>query len=113
MLPRFIELMHRWLDLRDRFEIQRLALGVVLTHQQDERLEGYERLRRYLAHTLILDPARTRELLLQINWPTESNVLPQLTVNRLSKWTVLGVKSVELRTRWSESSRPPSMVDDA
>lgn len=67
---------------------RRLALGAVLVQPVEDRKSGYSRLSEYLRGVEI-DAVNSTDLNYQINRPRQSNVLPGLTLNRLSKWGVV------------------------
>jgi hypothetical protein len=93
VLPFFTDTMHPWLD-RLPFDINRLALGVILLFPVATRQEGYSLLSRFLP--LTLDP-NSSDFLYRINRPAVSESLADGTqLNRLSTWSVLLVELVRL-----------------
>lgn len=86
----FLDPMHRWLT--DSIpNLQRLAFGAVLLLPVADRAAGYARLSSYLPGVAI-DPINSRDFLYQINRRRGSNAgIPDLRINRLSKWSVLAV----------------------
>lgn len=104
--PRFIEIALRWLALSNRFPIQRLAFGAVLFHQEQNRKAGYERVGQFLAHTLTPSDRDSRDLFFQINWPVVSTSVPELVINRLTKWAVLAARGIAITPSGVTSSPP-------
>jgi hypothetical protein len=91
-VPLFSEAMNRWLPLAPR--IERLAFGAVAVMPVDTREEGYIRLSALL-HELRIDPRGSTDLFYQINRPRASRLqIPNLRINRLSKWSVALVQRV-------------------
>jgi hypothetical protein len=87
-LPEFTHLMRRWLALPSIPPMSRLALGAILLQPVDTREEGYRRLRSYL-NAVQVDPESSSDLLYQINRARPSRTeIPDLRINRLSKWSV-------------------------
>ena len=66
----------------------RLALGAVLVQPVENRRSGYARLSKYLPGVEI-DAEHSSDFNYQINRPRQSNILPDLTLNRLTKWGVI------------------------
>jgi hypothetical protein len=75
--------------------ITRLAWGSTLIMPVADRETGYETLKKYL-HSLSLDSENSSELLYQINRPRKSENLPDFTINRLQKWSVMLVRPFSL-----------------
>ena len=67
--------------------VLRLAFGPVLVIPVDDKVSGYKAIQRYLP-SLKLDAEASSDLLYQINRPRQSNVVTDLTINRLQKWSV-------------------------
>ena len=83
---RFCELMTRWFPLSPRLD--RLAFGATALLQVPSRIDGYLRLSAYLP-SLQIDTEGSTDLLYRINRPRPSRTnIPNLTINRLSTWTV-------------------------
>lgn len=86
-LGSFLEMMSRWFKISPH--VRRLAFGTVLLLPVDNRKLGYEILGNYLPDVK-LDPIGTSDFLYQINRPRNSqSQLPELQINRLTKWSVL------------------------
>jgi hypothetical protein len=92
--------------------LQRLAFGAILLQPVESRHAGYDRLDDYL-HDVEIDPEGSSDLLYQINRPRESTTIGQLSLNRLTKWSVqiarrvfltMGSDGVETRTLGEESA---------
>lgn len=87
-LPAFADLMKRWFALQGVPPMNRLALGAVLIQPVDTKEEGYRRLSSYL-HNVRVEPELSSDLLYQINRRRPSRTgIPNLQINRLSKWSV-------------------------
>lgn len=89
----FAELMSKWLTLSP--VVIRLAYGAVLLGDVTDRVSGYEELARYLPD-IRLDPEKSQDFFYQINRPRKSSVEKDLSINRLSKWSVALVAPVAL-----------------
>ncbi len=76
--------------------IKRLAFGSVGLQQVGGHKEGYELLSKYLRGVKI-DPEGSSEFLYQINRPRPSAVIEGLTINRLTKWSVLRMQGVSMQ----------------
>lgn len=76
-------------------EITRLAYGSVLREYVVDRLAGYERLQTYLP-TVVLNGETSSDFQYQINRFRTSNEVPNLRINRLSKWSVNVLKQARL-----------------
>ena len=88
--PPFIDTMKRWLS--KGAPITRLALGVVLHLPAPSKEKGYERLASFLK-TVTIDPKGSSDFLYQINRPRKTTVgITELTINRLSIWSVAASK---------------------
>ncbi|MGP8330361.1 MAG: hypothetical protein ACT6FF_08610 [Methanosarcinaceae archaeon] len=75
--------------------LSRLAFGTVLRDPVDSIEQGYETLDKLLP-TINLDPPNMTDFLYQINRPTVSSLdIPNLEINRLTKWSVMrGVSGI-------------------
>ncbi len=90
-LDAFVTLIQRWLPSCP--DASRLALGGVLFQPQADRNVAYVQLQKYLP-AVRLDP-RTSEFLYQINRPRNTQTgIPQLRINRLTKWSVMLLQSL-------------------
>lgn len=79
-----------WLS-NAHFDINRLAVGVVGLHQVPSREVCYEELTELLPF-LTLDPATSREFMLQINMPIGSNALEGTEMNRMARFSAARFK---------------------
>ena len=85
-LDSFLEMMSRWFKICP--PLRRLAFGSVLALPVDSRKSGYEQIANYLSNVK-LDPIGSSDFLYQINRTRNSQLeIPELVVNRLSKWSV-------------------------
>jgi hypothetical protein len=75
----------------------RLAYAPIVLHRVKSVQEGNEMLHR-LNPALPIDPANSRDIFWQINRPLPSKTLPELTINRLTKWSVLKSQRVQIST---------------
>jgi len=89
-------------------DIQRLAFGAVVADPVESRREGYGILSKILKASVTLDPDHSSDFFYQINRPRESIVIPNLTINRLSKWSVASRTSLHMRV---SPIRPPTRVN--
>lgn len=89
-LAPFFDRFTMWLA-NTSFDINRLAIGVVSLHQVLSREACYEELTALLPF-LTLDPATSREFLLQINMPIESRALEGTEVNRMARFSAARFK---------------------
>jgi hypothetical protein len=88
-LDAFCELAARWFAVEGLPQLMRIAFGTVLLHPVADRETGYKQMQSYLNYVQ-LDPAGSSDFMYQINRPRDSQSgIPQLCVNRLSKWSVL------------------------
>lgn len=104
----FIGLMSRW--LRSSPPLKRLAFGAVLMLPVEDRRSGYELIEKYLPH-IQFDSERSSDFLYQINRPRDSRTgIPNLKINRLSKWSVVlrGTGQIELSPHEARASFFPT-----
>jgi hypothetical protein len=106
----FVPLMQKWLAIAP--PLNRLAFGAVLMMPVDSREHGYRLLGERYLPALKIDPVGSSDLNYQINRPRPSRTLPNLAINRLSKWSVLfvrrhllGVQGDTMRTDKGEEPR--------
>ena len=94
-LDSFLELMTRWFKISP--SLRRLAFGVILALPVDDRKSGYELIANYLPNVK-LDPVGSSDFLYQINRLRNSQLVSDLEINRLSKWSVVkqGLARVDL-----------------
>jgi hypothetical protein len=93
LLP-FVKLMERWVETNPR--IVRLAFGAVLLLPAESLEESYRRLDALLPAVKI-DPIGTSDVSFTINRPRPSTTgIPNLTINRLMRWSVVAIKKVQL-----------------
>lgn len=96
ILVPFAQVMNRWLNLNSCPEIKRIAFGAVLLSAVDNRASGYRQLAGYLP-SVNLDPEHSSDLLYQINRARDSATgIANLTINRLSKWSVVAISTAGL-----------------
>jgi hypothetical protein len=90
----FSEISKQWLAFEDIPNVNRLALGGVLSHQEVDKRAGYHRLPDYVPAQV--DP-ESSDFLFQVNLPTPSRSIDGLVINRLSKWAVTMFKLLALK----------------
>jgi hypothetical protein len=81
---RFIERLSNWLQFPTLL-VSRIALGIVVRLPVQNRIAGYRLLGVFLPK-IAPDPENARDFMYQINRPRDSQVVPGLMINRLSKW---------------------------
>ena len=84
----FIKMMNDWLSSDAAPETNRIALGSASLIVHDNKASAYKQLSTLLHHVTI-DIENSTDFLYQINRPIESTVVPNLMLNRLSKWSAL------------------------
>jgi hypothetical protein len=99
MMLRFKELVRRWLV--DCPPLQRLAFGAALYLPVKDRREAYHQLEGFL-HLGLKYSDDEGDFLYQYNRRRRSNIVPNLKINRLSKWTwlQLGLRASEGDALW-------------
>lgn len=85
-LTQFKEVIERWLE-NTQLQAQRLAFGAVFLHQEEDRIRAYEHLDTLLP-SIKIDAQNSSEFGYNINRPRQSNLIPDLRINRLSRWEV-------------------------
>jgi hypothetical protein len=105
-LATFSEIAERWLARDDVPELGRLAFGAVLRHREADRRSGHLRLPNYVP--VQVDP-ESSDFLYQINLPITSTVgINGLQINRLTKWSVSGMKLLTLASTGATIAREPT-----
>lgn len=85
-LDSFLTIVSHWFKIAP--PLARIAFGSVLIFPVDTRKAGYELLAKYLP-TIQIDSVGTSDFLYQINRPRMSQLeVPDLKINRLTKWSV-------------------------
>lgn len=87
----FIDLVRKWLRQIDHSQIMRMALGAILLQPVSSMENGFEVLSAYLKH-FALPEGEKSDFLYQINRPRVSSQDPDIKMNRLSKWAVVGIE---------------------
>lgn len=91
----FNDLINIWYSLESFPSFQRIAFGAILSRPTDTRQSGYAVLSKYLSDTIKIDKENSSDFLYQINRPRTiktKNDKQEITINRLSKWSVLQSK---------------------
>jgi len=77
-----------WIKTKSLPEFRRLAFGAILSEPVKDGKDGYKKLSKYLP-TVKIDPENSTDFFYQINRPRDqSTVLPEVSINRLCKWSV-------------------------
>jgi hypothetical protein len=84
---RFFSVTSSWLQ-DVPFPIHRIAFGPVLLFGTDGRTQSLLLLKDLLP-SVVVDPDHMRDLLFRINWPTESEAIEGLLINRITHWSAL------------------------
>lgn len=103
----FVEATRPWLRSIP-VNVLRIAFGSVLLARCSDRREAYATLLNLL-QSLHGDPSRMRDLIYRINWPVDSKVEQNVTLNRLTSWSVV---QALLRHIQLDSSGAFSRVED-
>ena len=101
---------HKWLAAGSP-SIYRLGVGAVLLMPVASTKAAYQKLGDMLA-VVRVDPDHSLDFFYQINWPHASTVVRQVTLNRLTRWSALGVRSVNLQIDDNKASVQSSLPDD-
>ncbi len=99
----FTSMMERWLGSAPR--VLRMAFGAVVLEQVPSKEAGYRKLAEYLRGVNI-DPTGSEDLLYQINRPRPSRGMPNLRLNRLSKWSVAYFQKLRVGLAASPAVQP-------
>jgi len=101
VLDTFVTLIQKWLPSCP--EASRLALGAVLLQPGTDRSAAYRTLQEYV-RAVRLDP-NSSDFLYQINRPRNTQTeIPQLRINRLTKWSVILLHSLLISPGESSST---------
>lgn len=88
ILDVFLQPIARWFTLDTFIPVQRLAFGAVLLQPVKDKHAGYTKLSPYLPSVKI-DSVNSSDFLYQINRRRNSRTtMPDLSINRLSKWSL-------------------------
>lgn len=89
--PKVVEIffgkMKEWFEKESSLEIRRLAFGTVVWQLAENQQDAYEKISNFLP-CVTLEPEKSKDFLYQINRPKISELIPDLTINRLSRWSV-------------------------
>jgi hypothetical protein len=83
----------KWLEMDAA--ITRIAVGALLLMPSADVKGAYLTLKSKLKNVSV-DPVRSSDLFYQVNWPQASKVAPKIRLNRLTKWSALTTRSVQL-----------------
>ena len=102
----FIKAGQQWLCIGSP-AVNRLAVGAVLLDPSPTVSAAYHKLNGLLKEVHVV-PDRSSDFLYQINWPLKSNVLKELKLNRVTRWSALGVRSVNFQVSDGIVQQTPS-----
>ena len=91
----FSKLLLHWLELESCPSASRLALGLVLITPAKTVPEGYQQISAYLPFNF--DTRNASDLMYQVNRARDSESVPGIKINRLSKWSVSSIHWVSGR----------------
>jgi hypothetical protein len=83
----FVRLMNRWFEFDTCLPVQRLAFGVVVLKPVENLPTAYRQLMQYVRSVQLGDLDNTSDFLYQINRRRHATVVPDLRINRLSRWS--------------------------
>jgi hypothetical protein len=106
-LDAFLLPTRKWLQQAP--SLLRMAFGPVFVNPVNSREEGYRRISQVLP-AIAIDPEGSSDFLYQINRRRTSTVLPDLRINRVSKWSVRALALSQLRL--SQLGQPLSLTSD-
>lgn len=86
IIGEFSQTMKKWLNITDE-KFDRLAVGAHLGSKVENKIEGYKKLGTYLPNVRI-DLEGSSDLMYSINRPRASKHIPELSINRLTKWNL-------------------------
>ena len=87
-----VKLAKKWLNSSDMFQLNRLAFGAVLLNPVESMLEGYESLREFLP---FLNSENLNDFNYQVNRRRNSKIVRDVSVNRLTRWSVFSLKQLD------------------
>jgi hypothetical protein len=96
-IEEFLVIVNRWFALG--LPVVRIAFGTAMGIPVDDRAAGYQVLDQYLP-AVQLDPFHSSDFQYQINRSRQSVTIPNLMINRLSKWStqVATVTTLDIAT---------------
>jgi hypothetical protein len=86
-----VDLAKNWLD-SGTIQAKRLAFGAVLLKPVESLVEGYEYLQEYLS---FVNPNNLSEFDYRINRQRKSNVIDDLSINRLTRWNIASLNRLD------------------
>lgn len=106
-LGAFIQVARSWLSICS--SLNRLAFGAILLRPVSSRALGYSELSSFLPQVEI-DPENTSDFFYQINLPRDSTSgITDLRINRLTKWSVLRVRVLQVTAAPSVVEAQPAL----
>lgn len=102
---KFDELLKPWLA-RKPVPVSRLALGIVARLSAENKVDAYRGIAKFLPAVKI-DAENSAELTYQINRPRKSRVMNGLTINRLTKWSILTFATAAISIAGGPTVRTP------
>lgn len=98
----FVELIGKW--LKTGFAFKRIAFGTVMVHPVRSKETGYNKLNGLLQSVKIEEGSS--DFFYQINKPRISSCIEDLSINRLSKWSVAEMHPVLFKVSPSDDEQP-------
>lgn len=98
----FLEIFSQW--IHGAPPSNRLAVGSVLVLPVQDKEDGYRRIQRFLP-SLTLDPEGSADFTYSINRFRESQTIPGLRINRLSRWSVAKLSGIRVEVGGPGNSR--------
>jgi hypothetical protein len=95
VLPPFVAATRTWLTTGNA-SMKRIAFGISALVQTADRVEAYELLQLF-TQSLKIDPKASSDLSYRINHPVSSQVIKGLRLNRLTTWTALLIRPLQLQ----------------
>ena len=84
----FTKLIKQWINTTPVEKFNRIAFGAVVYHTIENVFDGYQLLENKFLQMKPNFDENTSDFLFHINRKRQSNILEDLTINRLSKWSV-------------------------
>lgn len=94
VLPPILSALENWL-VHECPPCLRIGWGAVLLLPVRDKVEGYNRIGEYLPEVK-LDAENSTDFTYSINRPRKSKLVNDVTINRLSRWSVINIKRFQL-----------------
>ncbi|MGC1375935.1 MAG: hypothetical protein WA821_06930 [Anaerolineales bacterium] len=102
----FSQLANNWFKLKVCPTFLRIAFGAVLYQIIDGKEDGYRLLAKYLPNVEI-DPIGSSDFIYRINRPRISQTITNLSINRLSTWSVLVLSQILMMLNGAKNQTIP------